>query len=190
MYTSKISRRYDTRDLTVIGLFVAFMTICSWIRIPTAIPFTMQTFAVFFAALVLGREKSTMVVLSYILLGMMGVPVFNGFGAGIGVLFGVTGGYIIGFLLLTWISGTIIKNFGRKTPMVMMALFMGLLSCYLFGTLWFLFFYAEETMSFFAVFSICVFPFVVPDCMKILLAIWMEKKIHRYLPHSTFFDKA
>ena len=100
-------RRKKTYDMAYIGLFVGLMAICSWISIPTAIPFTMQTFAVFLAVMILGGKRGTLAIVVYLLLGLVGVPVFAGFSAGPGVLFGTTGGYLIGFVfsgLLMWLS--------------------------------------------------------------------------------------
>ena len=78
----KAGRRAGVRDLTYIGIMVAFMAVCSWISIPTAVPFTMQTFAVFLAVGVFGGRRGTMAVLVYILLGAVGMPVFAGFSGG------------------------------------------------------------------------------------------------------------
>ena len=94
-------------DLVYISIGAALIAICSWISIPTAVPFTLQTFAVFFVLLSLGGERGTLATLVYVLLGAVGVPVFAGFSGGIGILLGSTGGYIIGFLF----TGTYIHSF-------------------------------------------------------------------------------
>lgn len=87
-----------TRDIVFIGIFAALIAICSWISIPTTVPFTLQTMGVFTAVGLLGGKRGSLAVLVYILLGLVGLPVFAGFSGGVGVLFGTTGGYIIGFL--------------------------------------------------------------------------------------------
>ena len=75
-----------TLALVYIAICAGFIAICSWISIPTAVPFTMQTFAVFFAVGFLGGKRGTAAVLIYILLGAVGLPVFSGFTGGLGVL--------------------------------------------------------------------------------------------------------
>ena len=90
--------RSKTYDIVYIAVFAVIMAICSWISIPAAVPFTLQTFGVFVAVGVLGGKRGTLSILVFILLGAIGVPVFAGFSGGIGVLAGTTGGYIIGFL--------------------------------------------------------------------------------------------
>ena len=102
----------QTRDIVYIGFFAAVITICSWISIPASVPFTLQTMGVFAAVGILGGKRGTLAVLTYILLGAVGLPVFAGFSGGMGVILGTTGGYIAGFLfsaLLTLLF-TVIVN--------------------------------------------------------------------------------
>ena len=106
--------RGRTYDMAYIGIFAVVIAVCSWISIPAAVPFTLQTFAVFLAVILLGGKRGTMAVLVYILLGAMGIPVFAGFRGGIGVLFNNTGGYIVGFLCSTLIMWAAESLPGRK----------------------------------------------------------------------------
>ena len=99
------------KDIVLISLFSAIIVICSLITIPSVIPFTLQTFALFTIIGILGTKKAFLSVLLYLLLGAVGLPVFSGFRGGIGHLFGVTGGYLLGFLLTTLISGTLLNIF-------------------------------------------------------------------------------
>ena len=88
------------RDIIYIGIFAVLISICAWITVPTAVPFTLQSMGVFTAVGLLGGKRGSLAVVTYILLGMIGLPVFSGFSGGIGVILNATGGYIIGFLLL------------------------------------------------------------------------------------------
>ena len=101
-------------DMVYIAISAALIAICSWISIPTAVPFTLQTFAVFFVLLLLGGERGTIATLVYVLLGAVGVPVFAGFSGGIGILLGSTGGYIIGFLFVGLIYMLFTKFFKKN----------------------------------------------------------------------------
>ena len=75
-----------TRDTVFIALFAVLIAVCSWISIPTAIPFTMQTFGVFFALNFLGGKKGTLCVCIYLLLGLIGIPVYaNGTAGAVGL---------------------------------------------------------------------------------------------------------
>ena len=163
--------KWTARDLTLMGMMTAVMAVCAWITIPFTIPFTMQTFGVFITLRLLGGRKGTAVIGLYILLGITGVPVFSGFGAGIGVLAGPTGGYIAGFLLTGLLYGAVKKwrNTRRKENLALAA---GMLICYLFGTGWFCVFKgnAGSPVGFLQAVSICVLPYLVPDAAKLLLA--------------------
>lgn len=72
----------------------------AWITVPAAIPFTMQTFCIFLTLYILGGANGTKAILLYLLLGAVGLPVFSGFKAGLSVLAGPTGGYLIGFIFI------------------------------------------------------------------------------------------
>ena len=83
-----------TRDIVYMSVFTAMISICSWISIPASIPFTLQTMGVFTTVGLLGGKRGTLTVLTYILLGAIGIPVFAGLTGGVSVLLGTTGGYI------------------------------------------------------------------------------------------------
>ena len=91
--------KLGTRDMALVALMTALMAICSWISIPTTVPFTLQTLGVFLACALLGGKRGSLAVFVYLLLGALGLPVFAGFSGGAGALLGSTGGYILGFLL-------------------------------------------------------------------------------------------
>lgn len=176
-------KKMKIQDITYIGLFVALIAICSWISIPMAVPFTLQTFAVFSAVAMLGGKRSTITILVYMLLGAVGVPVFSGFKGGLGSLFGLTGGYILGFLLSAIVTSFLLMKLGRKVWAMTLSMTLGLVVCYLFGTLWFMFLYARNNgpIGFIATLGMCVFPFIIPDLLKIALAILLDKRVGKYV---------
>ena len=90
-------QRIALRDLTWIAICAAIICVCAWITVPATVPFTLQVLGVFLSIRLLGGKKGTAAVAVYILLGMVGLPVFSGFQAGAGVLLGPTGGRSIQF---------------------------------------------------------------------------------------------
>lgn len=166
-------------DLVYIAIGAALIAICSWISIPTAVPFTLQTFAVFFVLLLLGGERGTIATIVYVLLGAVGVPVFAGFSGGIGILFGSTGGYIIGFLFVGLIYILFTRFFKRNIVMKVVSLILGLAVCYAFGTAWFMHVYMRTSgeVGLITVLGWCVFPFIIPDLIKLALAVVIAKRI-------------
>ncbi len=179
-----IQSKFRTLDLVYTAIGAALIAICSWISIPMTVPFTMQTFAVFFVLLLLGGMRGSVSILVYILLGAAGLPVFAGFSGGIGILFGNTGGYIIGFLL-TGLVYLVAENLFKMNLWLKIAvLAVGLILCYAFGTAWFYVLYVRHTgaVSLMSVMSWCVFPFVLPDLFKLALAVLVSGRVKRMLP--------
>lgn len=181
---TKSNSSLKTVELTYIALFAVLIAICSWISIPMAVPFTLQTFAVFLAVGILGGKRGTLAVVIYILLGAVGVPVFSGFKGGFGVLIGPTGGYILGFILSALVMWLFEKFIGTKTVVLAISMVIGLILCYAFGTAWFMVVYSSKNgapISLMAALSMCVFPFIIPDVIKISLALWLSKTLRRFV---------
>ena len=176
-------QRSKTYDIVYIAVFAVIMAICSWISIPAAVPFTLQTFGVFIAVGILGGKRGTLSVLVFILLGAIGIPVFANFSGGIGVLAGPTGGYIIGFLFSALLMWAMEKLPGKKSVMQIVSMIAGLIVCYAFGTVWFVIVYGRMNgpIGFTAALASCVVPFIIPDIIKIALAYVLSRKLRKYV---------
>jgi len=178
-----VQKKVRAADLAFIAMGAALIAICTWISIPFTVPFTMQTFAVFFILEFLGGKRGTISILIYIILGAIGVPVFSGFMGGIGKLLGMTGGYILGFIfmgLLYWLAQ---KLFGEKLLVRILSQLAGLLVCYAFGTAWFMVVYARESgpIGLWTALTMCVIPFILPDLAKMALAIFTANRMRRLM---------
>ena len=176
---STTTTKMRTVDMVYIALFAVLMAVCSWISIPAAVPFTMQTFGVFLAVAVLGGKRGTLAILVYLLLGAVGAPVFAGFSGGISALVGSTGGYIIGFLFLALVMWLMERLLGKKTWVLAVSMVLGLVVCYAFGTAWFMVVYARTTgaIGLWTALGWCVFPYIIPDLAKIALALMLSKRL-------------
>ena len=180
-----------TNDIVNIAMFATLLSVCAWIYIPMTIPFTMQTFAVFLAMFVLGGKKGTIVIIIYLFLGLIGMPVFSGGAAGPGVIFGATGGYLFGWLaigLIEWATEGLSERTTDKASshnkwIQVTTMCSGLLACYAIGTIWYVSVYAKgEVMAgMFTALSICVFPYIIPDLIKMALAYTISKRIKKYI---------
>lgn len=173
----------STRDLAYIGIFAAVLAVCSWIAIPTAIPVTLQTMGVFLTVGLLGGRRGTTAVLVYILLAAIGMPVLAGFSGGLGVLLGSTGGYVLGFLCSALLMWGIEKLFGKSLWVLGISMVLGLLVCYAFGTAWYMVVYtsANGAVALSTVLGWCVVPFIVPDLIKIAVALLITARLRRYV---------
>lgn len=160
------------------ALMAVLIAVCSWISIQTVVPFTLQTFAVFCALELLGGARGTIAVAVYLLLGAVGAPVFAGFTGGLGILLGSTGGYLLGFLL-TGLVYWLFERLGHSLWLRVAALLLGLALCYAFGTLWFIEVYsrANGPLSVVTALGWCVLPFLVPDGLKLALALLLSARL-------------
>ena len=176
-------KRISVYDLVMVALFAALIAVCAWITIPGAVPFTLQTMGVFLAVGLLGGKRGTAAVLVYILLGAVGMPVFSGFSGGVGRLLGTTGGYIIGFLVAALAMWAMEAIFGKAKWVLPVSMLLGLLLCYAFGTAWFLVLYTQTkgAISVASVLSMCVVPFIIPDLLKIALALVLTGRLGRFI---------
>ena len=159
------------------------MAVCAWITIPMTVPFTLQIFAVFAALATLGGRRGTYAVAVYLLLGAVGLPVGAGFQGGLGWLLGTTGGYIVGFLCIALIYWLMTAKLGDSLPVSIAASVLGLLVCYLFGTAWFMAVYARSTgpVGIMTALGWCVFPYVIPDLLKLVLAVTLSQRVKGFL---------
>ena len=172
-------KQFKTIDLAYMALGAVLIAICAWISIPTTIPFTMQTFAVFFVLLILGGKRGTVAIGIYVLLGAVGVPVFAHFTSGIGILLGNTGGYIVGFIFMGLVYWLIVGLLGKKLWVEILAMVMGIVVLYSFGTAWFMIVYAKTNgaVGLAMVLAWCVIPFILPDIIKLALAVALARRL-------------
>ena len=170
-----------TLDLAYIALFAVLMTVCAWITIPFAVPITLQTFAAFLALTTLGGWRGLYAIAVYLLLGAVGLPVFSGFQGGLGVLLGPSGGYLLGFLASALIYHLLTRKWGTSVRMIRLACGAGLLTCYATGTIWFWGIYAKGSADVLNLFLLCGIPFLLPDLLKLALALWLAPRLQKYM---------
>lgn len=174
---------FSAQDITLIAVFAAFITVCSFIKIPLGpIPFTLQTFGVFIAAGILGTKRGTLSVVVYVLLGLVGVPVFGGAG-GPAVITGSTGGYITGFIFTALIIGLVtapFKNSSSKVriAMAIVGMLLGDVVCFIIGTVQFMY---VANMNLVTSLGYCVIPFIIPDLVKIIVAAIFTDRMKKYV---------
>lgn len=175
------SNKNKTKDKIFIALCAVLIAVCSWISIPTLIPFTMQNFAVYFTLNFLGGKKGTVSVCIYLLLGIIGLPVYANGTAGIGIIMGMNGGYMIGWIFSGFVIWILEKTIGRKMWAQAVSALVGLLVCYAMGTAWFMVVYAGTAgeIGLWAALGWCVIPFIIPDLAKLGLALWLSQRLQK-----------
>ncbi len=178
-----MKNRFSVKDLSCVAIFTALLTVCSWMSIPAAVPFTMQTFAVFLSMGLLGGRRGTMTVFVYILLAAAGAPVLSGFSGGLGALFGSTGGYVFGFLLSALFLWGVEKIWGRGMKVFAISSFFGMVLYNLSGTLWYVWVYSKTQgpLDFITALLWCVAPFLLSDFLKIIFALSLTARLRPYI---------
>ena len=194
-------RKLLIKDICYIALFAAVIVVCSWIAIPISeISITLQTMGVCMAAGFLGWKRGVICVLSYILLGVCCVPVFSGFKNFYALIVSASAGYVVGFLFTALIVGItsdkmhlIGKRLSGKAAkqvvqLIILALSMvvGVAVCYLFGTLWVMVIYkgSVRTSNLQIALTYCVYPYILPDLVKIVLATFLVNYLKGYVKLS------
>ena len=176
--------RTATVTMAYIAVSVALEVVCAYLTVPAVVPFTMQTFGVFFALCFLGGAKGTAVIAIYLAMGLMGLPVFSGFKGGVAALMGPTGGYLLGFLvtaLIYWLGTAILRKKAANVWVQTTLCVVGLLACYLLGTVWFVYVYRAAD-GWARALTLCVVPYLLPDALKLVLAVTLSKALRKALP--------
>ena len=163
----------NIKSLIFAALFTAVICVFSQIALPTPVlPVTLQVFAVCLCGYLLGAEFSLLSVLCYILLGAVGLPVFYGFQGGAQHLFSLTGGFIFGFLPLSFCCGVFIKSKSNLLKIIFGVI--GVLICHLIGVLQFC---AVSANGFFESFLIASLPYLLKDIPLCVLAFYTSRLI-------------
>ncbi len=156
------------------AVFILFISICSIFALPFgAVPLSLGLLALVAVSMAGGVRIALFSVLGYLLLGAVGLPVFAGFKGGLGVIFGPTGGF-----LLSYIAVAIVIGFFALRGKAVLGIVLGLLVCYLKGSLWFM---IVMKVSFIQAISVAVLPFVVPDIIKCILGYYIGKRIKKLI---------
>lgn len=162
---------FKVKEMCYCALMACMMAIFSQIKIdlPGYVPITLQTFMVCLIALIAPCKVAVSACVVYLLMGVVGLPVFAGFQGGMGSLLGYSGGYIFSFPIMVYV----ISKLKTRVP-IGLACIIGSVICYFIGTLWFMF---VTKMNLSASLMMCVVPFIPGDLIKIVLAYCLSKKI-------------
>lgn len=177
---SGTKKRSKILSMALIALFAALTAVLSQIAIPTPwqIPISLGNLAGFLAVGLLTWEEAALSQVVWVLLGVVGAPVFSGMGS-LSRLVGPTGGYIIGYIVSAVAAGLILTKIGYRFWKMVAALVVGLLLCYLFGTVWYVI--VMKQTSFWAALLACVFPYIPFDLVKIVLVSLLSLKLQPIL---------
>lgn len=177
-------KKLTVRDLTMISLFTALICVSSYIRIdlPYGAPLTAQTLAVMLAGSILAPRHAAFSLFTYLLLGAVGAPIFAGGTAGLPIILGKTGGYLIGFLL-----GAVVISLmrGKKSSLIRLGIanvIGGIIVINLFGAVWLNYI---TGMGMAKTFMLGVLPFIPGDLIKAAAATLIAIRLNKYLRYNS-----
>lgn len=190
-----VRQQSRSRSIVYCAAAIACMAATAWVTVPIGpVPLSLSPLAIFFTLFALKPRDAFIAICGYVALGAIGLPVFTGFRGGIGALFGPTGGFIMGFVVgacivlplshllskraafasderATFLGGQVKRGFLLRSLIVGVC-FAAIY--YVFGWLW-LMWVGQLTAE--AAFVAAVAPFVVPDLLKMLLAVFLAQAV-------------
>lgn len=182
----RTEKRFRITQLAVTGVMTAVICILAPFSLPIGpVPVSFANLAIYIVLYILGMKRGTISYLIYLLIGLVGVPVFSGFSGGPQKLFGPTGGYLLGFIPMALIAGIVIDRYRKKWYLCLSAMTAGTFICYLFGTVWLAF---QANMTFQAALAVGVIPFVPLDMAKIVLALMIGSQVRGRLVKAQLVD--
>lgn len=177
--------RLSVRQIAVIGLMTAVTCILAPFSIPIGpVPISLTSFAIYISLYVLGVKEGTLSYLIYLLMGLIGLPVFSGFTSGPQKLLGPTGGYLIGFIPMAILAGMVIDQLAEAKEKVksqvicFLGMIFGTAICYILGTVWLAY---QANLDWKAALFAGVIPFIPGDLAKMAVAALVGPKIRRQL---------
>ncbi|MDR3137187.1 MAG: biotin transporter BioY [Coriobacteriales bacterium] len=178
-----------TRSLVWCGLCIALLAVGAFITVPFGpIPFTLQTMILGIIVCLLAPSEMILAIGGYLLLGVLGFPLFAGMRGGLGVLLGPTGGFLLGFFVaalliaaLRHLTATRLARANSRWPRLRLdissVVILSLVS-YALGCGWFM---VVAGTSLEAALTSCVVPFLIPDILKALAALVCVQPIRAVL---------
>lgn len=163
------------KEITLTGMCAALMAIFSQLSIPlpfTSVPVTLQILGLVILSVIVGGKIATLSMIIFVLLGVIGIPVFANFSGGFGVIVGPTGGYIIGFIIMAFFIGY--TSYKENKPLLIIASYIGLIIDYTIGTLQLK---ATTGLNLQASLAAGVYPFIIKDFIIVAVAILIGLQI-------------
>jgi biotin transport system substrate-specific component len=176
--------RVTVREMSLVALFPAMMAATAGISIPLGNlpPVSLQTIFVFLSALLLGPKLGSLSMIIYVVMGMIGLPIFSGYRGGLDVLVGQSGGFIIGFVFSACFIGFMknIKFLNKKKWYIFVVLLFGNAVIYMSGAAYISYLLNTNILLTLATFS----PYIIGDLLKILVVIYVYSRIRMHLTYE------
>ena len=176
------NKKITTYQMAVTALMAAVMCVLGPLSVPIgAVPISLTNLVICFTVWLLGPKFGTLSVAVYLLIGLVGVPVFSGYGAGLAKLAGPTGGYLVGFLLMAFIGGLFVEK-SKGNPVISgVGLVLGIAASYVLGTVWFV---SQMQCELSYALAVCVYPFIAFDLGKVVISCILGSLLRKRLDQA------
>ena len=176
--------KLTVKEMSMVAIFPAMMAATAGISIPLGSlpPVSLQTVFVFLSALLLGPRLGSLSMIIYIVMGIIGLPVFSGYHGGLDVLTGQSGGFVIGFVISAYFIG-IMKNINilnKKRLYIFVLLLFGNAIIYMSGASYIAYLLNTNVLLTLATFS----PYIIGDLLKILVVLYVHSRIRKHLTYE------
>lgn len=179
MKEKSTNKKLTTYNMILTALFAAIMCILGPNSIPIGpVPVSFTNLVIYLSVMLIGTKLGTLSYGIYFLLGLVGLPVFSGYSGGLQKIAGPTGGFLIGFFIMSIVAGLFLKFFPNNMIMIFIGLLLSTALAYAFGTVWFVIMMHTDVMT---ALSACVFPFIIGDIVKMLIALIIGMNIRKRL---------
>jgi biotin transport system substrate-specific component len=173
--------KLSIRDITQIGVFSALTAIGAFISIPIGpVPISLQTFFVLLSGIILGSKKAMLSQIVYVLLGLIGLPIFAGFTGGLQTIFKPSFGFVISFIVASYLTGRISEKNKNSVKHMSIAVIVGSLVMYIIGLpymYYILNIMLSKNLNIIQIMKIGMFMFIPGDTIKGIIAVLLGKKL-------------
>ncbi|HDK7162552.1 TPA: biotin transporter BioY [Clostridium botulinum] len=175
-----MAKKLEVRDMIYSALFATIIGVSSYITIP--LPITAQSLAVMLAGCVLTPIQVVLSMITFLLMGVIGIPVFSGGRAGIGIIVGKTGGYLIGFLIGAIIISILVRKNKSLFNMLIACFVGGIVVVHILGSAWL---GQVTSIGIKKAFLLGSAPFIPGDLIKAVVAVLIGRKLSKQIKKST-----
>lgn len=182
--SAKPKSSFSVKQLALVGLMAAIICVLAPFALPipvSPVQISLGTLAIYFVLTVLGLKLGTISVIVYILLGLVGLPVFAGFTGGAGKLLGPSGGYILGYIFMALVCGFFIDKWDNNIFLSFLGFILGTAVLYLFGSLWLIY---QTSVTFSQAILAYVIPYIPGDLIKLILAMVLGRQVRKRLKRA------
>lgn len=175
------SMKLTTLDITQIGMFTALTAIGAFISIPVGpVPITLQSLFVLLSGIILGSKKAALSQIAYILLGLIGLPIFAGFTGGFQTMLKPSFGFLIGFVVAAYVAGKLTENEKITTRSLTLAVLASTVLMYAIGIPYMYYILnvmLAKNFSIMQVLNMGMLMFIPGDTLKAVIAVFVGKKL-------------